>query len=143
MAHVGQARGRLVQVGEHDGQLAVASERRRAGEALVEQAAERVDVCAPVDLAALDLLGRHVSDRANEAALAGQAADGGDMARKPEVADVGVLAFLFLPDEDVSRLDVPVDEPGLVRRVERRRHLLDEPDCPFRFELPLAVEKFT
>ena len=72
--HVGEPRRRLVQVREDDRELALAVERPLPGKALVEDAAERVDVGAAVDRAALDLLGRHVVDRADEAALAGQAA---------------------------------------------------------------------
>ena len=48
-------------MGEDDGQLAVTLERPLTGQALEEDAAERVDVCTTVDRAALDLLRRHVS----------------------------------------------------------------------------------
>ena len=115
-------------MGEHDGQLAVALEGPGAGEALEEDAAERVDVRAPVDLAARDLLGRDVVDRADEAAIAGEAAHRRDVAGEPEVADVGVLAVRSLGDEHVSGLHVTVDEAGLVRRVERLSDLSDEID---------------
>ena len=72
-------------------ELAVALERRRAGQALVEHAAERVDVGARVDGAALDLLGRDVGDRARRSAVAGQARDRRGVPREAEVAEVGVL----------------------------------------------------
>ena len=89
---LGQPRRRLVQVREHDRQLALALERPLAREALEEHAAERVDVGAAVDLLAADLLGRDVVDRADEAAVAGEAADRRDVPREAEVADVRVLA---------------------------------------------------
>ena len=124
--HLGEARRRLVQVGEDDRQLALALERPRAGEALEEDAAERVDVGAAVDRAALDLLGRDVVDRPDEAAVAGQAADRRDVPGEAEVADVRVLAVRVRRDEDVAGLHVAVDEPGRVRGVERAGDLRDE-----------------
>ena len=78
-------------MGEDDGQLGVAVEGAYAGEAFVEDAGERVLVSARVDLPAFDLFGRDVVDRADEAAVAGQARDGGDVAGEPEVADEGRL----------------------------------------------------
>ena len=86
--------GALVQVRVHDRELALAVERRRAGQALVEDAAERVHVGAPVDLLALDLLGRDVGDRPHEGVLPGQAADRRGVLGEPEVAQVGVLALV-------------------------------------------------
>ena len=46
-----------------------------AGQAVEEQAGERVDVGAGVDVAALDLLGRDVVDRPHELAGLGQSPD--------------------------------------------------------------------
>ena len=60
----------LGQVGVDHRDVGVARERDLADEAVVEQAAERVDVRAAVDLAALDLLGRDVVDRADDVARA-------------------------------------------------------------------------
>ena len=51
---------RLLEVGVERGGVGAAPERRLAGQALVEQAAERVDVGAAVDLLAADLLGGDV-----------------------------------------------------------------------------------
>ena len=55
-------RRRLVHVGVDGRELAVAGERRLAGEALEEHAAQRVDVRPGVDRPALDLLGGDVGD---------------------------------------------------------------------------------
>ena len=58
----------------------LAVERALAGEDLVEHEAERVDVAARRDLAAGELLGRHVGGRAGANRFAGGA-------RQPEVGD--------------------------------------------------------
>src|SRR5262249_57822249 len=87
-------------------------------------AAERVAVRGAVDRAALDLLGRHIVDRADEATLAGKAAHGRDMPGEAEVADVGVFASWPFLHEDVSRLHVAVHEPGGVCGVEGGGDLL-------------------
>ena len=93
---------------------------RCAGQALEEDAAERVDVGPTVDRAALDLLRWDVVDRADEATLGGQAADGADVAGEPEVADVGVFSpSLRRCDQDVPGLHVAVDEAGRMRCIER------------------------
>ena len=52
------------EVREHDREVRVTPERRLPDEALVEHAAERVDVRPPVDLLPGDLLGCDVVDRA-------------------------------------------------------------------------------
>src|SRR5262249_30808711 len=121
-SQVRDGRRRIVEVCEENRQLALAVERRRACEALVEDAAERIDVGPPVDCAALDLLGGHVVDGADETAVARQAADRRDMARKAEVADVCALTPVGSGNENVAGLDVTVDEARPVRRVERTRY---------------------
>ena len=66
-------RRRLVlEVGVEDGGVVAALERLAAGQALVEQTAERVDVGAAVDRVAADLLGGDVVDRAHQLAVAGR-----------------------------------------------------------------------
>src|SRR5206468_4365638 len=91
-----EARWRIVQVREEDGQLTLAVEGPRTGETFVEDAAKRVDVGAPVDRATFDLLERDVVYRAEEAAVTGQAADRRDVARQDEVGDIGVFALVLL-----------------------------------------------
>src|SRR5262245_60947372 len=58
--------GGLVDVRPQHGQIGVPAEGHRAGQALVEQAAERVHIGAAVDRLALDLLGGGVVDRAHD-----------------------------------------------------------------------------
>jgi len=77
---LGQTWRRLVQMREHDRQLALPVERPLTGQAFEEDAAERVLVGAAVDRPALDLFGRYVIDCADEAALAREAADRRDVA---------------------------------------------------------------
>src|SRR5262249_27994275 len=127
---------RLVQVREDDRQLTLAIERPLARKALVEHTAERVDICSPVDRAALDLLRRNVVDRPDEAALAGQAAHGRDVTGEAEVAQVGALPVGIPGDQDVPRLYVAMDEPGSMSRIERAGDLGDELGRAFWFELP-------
>ena len=140
-ARVGDSRWRFVQVSEDDRELGVPIEGAYTGEAFVEDAAERVLVGARVDRAALDLLGRHVVDRADEATIAGQARDRGHMTREPEVADIGVVARPGGADEDVAGLHVPVHEAGLVGHVERGGDLFDQRDRASRLEPAVRPEK--
>ena len=110
-------------MGEYDGQLALPLERPRSDKALEEDAAERVQVGPSVDLVSVNLFRRDIVDRADEAAIAGEARDGGDVTSQTEVADERALLSVTLGNEDVAGLDVAVDEPELVRRVESVRDL--------------------
>src|SRR5947209_3354425 len=76
---LGQTRRRLVQMSEHDRELALPVKRPLAGQAFEEDTTERVLVGATVDRPAFDLLRRHIIDRPDEAALPRQAADGRDV----------------------------------------------------------------
>lgn len=104
-------------MGEDDTKVGVARERRHAGQALEEDAAERVDVGPRVDIARSDLLRRDVRDRANEPLGAGQALRTRRVAGEAEVAEVRLLGVGC--DDHVCRLDVPVDEPERMGGVER------------------------
>ena len=112
-------------------------ERRRAREALVENAGERVDVGATVDRAALDLLRRGVLGRPDEAA-------GARRPVRPELlrdAEVGEEDAIVVADEDVRGLHVAMDEPAYVGRVERRAHLRGDAErCPER-KAPLGCQQ--
>ena len=102
--------------------LGAAPEGRRPGEALVEDAGERVLVGATVDLVAADLLGRDVVARPERA-------DGVErrcrFAERPGQTEVGEVDVLVLIEEHVRGLDVAVDEPARVCRVERSGNLLE------------------
>ena len=101
-----------------------ARERRLSGERLEQQAAERVDVGARVDALAEDLLGRHVLGPRHHGPLPRQGVERLGRLGQPEIAQVGVIAAR---EQDVRRLDVSVDHPARVSRVERRADLADDP----------------
>ena len=125
-SHSGEERRRLVDVGEDDLEVALARERRRAGQALEENAAERVDVGARVDLAGRDLLRGDVRDGSDEPLRAREALGAGRVAGKSEVTHVRL--FAVGGDEHVRRLDVTVDEAERMRGVERVRHRPEQAD---------------
>ncbi len=116
-----QRRGRLRRGGEvlhRDLDRRLAVERRLAGQQLVEDDAERVEVGARVDLASLGLLGREVLRRADDRARLGHLARAG--ARDPEVRH---LHAALAVDEDVVRLDVAVHDAVPVCEAQRREDL--------------------
>ena len=98
-----------------------AQKRRRAGQHLVRDASQRVDVGAAVELRAGGLLGAHVDRRADDETGARHPVVGGgaDGARHAEVGHDGVTGL----DQHVRRLDVAVDDVELVRVGERVRDL--------------------
>ena len=83
--------------------LGVLLVREGPGQALVEDAAERVHVRAPVDRLPLDLLGRRVVHCPDEEAGAGEAAAALSVLRDPEVGQVRVLEARLLGDQHVRR----------------------------------------
>ena len=89
----GGAERRLLEVGEEDGGLGRSRERRRAGQALVEEARERVLVGAAVDLLALDLLRSDVRRRAEREAGVEAGRLLGEPPREPEVRQVDMIAL--------------------------------------------------
>ena len=122
------ARSLSLEVAVHHRHVVVAPEWRQTREALVEHAAEGVDVGAAVGLVALDLLGRDVLQRAHELPGLGELLAGRRVLGQPEVGQVAVLHG-FRPaarrHEDVGGLDVAMHQPALVRGVERAGHLAD------------------
>jgi len=115
-----ERRRALLEMRVERGRVRGTAERRRAGETLVEHAAERVDVCPAVHILALDLLRRDVVDRAQRARLESEGVAVLDSPRQPEVGQVRVL---LLVEQHVRGLDVAVDETFGVGGVERIRHL--------------------
>ncbi len=128
---------------EH-GDLAIAGERGLPGQALDQHAAQRVDVGPAVHRLAPDLLGRHVIDGPHELAGLGQRGPVRHSPDQPEVGQVHVLGprCLALGQQDVRRLHVAVDQPAVVGRVQRARHLCDDRRRPDRVDGPeLADER--
>ena len=126
-------------MGEQQGDIRGARKRRLTGQRLEEQAAERIDVGSAVDLAAADLLGSDVVERAEQLSIGGSAI--GHALRETEVREVAVLPAILPVDQHVRRLDVAMDEPAPVRRVERVGDLPAERDDPRRLEHPLRPQE--
>ena len=98
------------------------AERRRAGEHLVADDAERVDVAAAVELALADrLLGRHVRRRAHGDAGDGEPRVARGGARDAEVGDHGAARRAV--EQDVVGLHVAMHDAARVRVRERVGHV--------------------
>ncbi len=114
----------LGQVREGDLRRTAACERRLAHEALVEDAAERVEVALPRRLRAFDQLRGEVVRGAEDLALRGQA---GGVSRARE-AEVGERGRTLAVEQDVRGFDVAVEDVLAVQRVEPARELRGEFD---------------
>ena len=127
---------------EHLGHVR-AVECARSRQHLVQDAAERPDVAALVRLAALRLFGRHVGGRTQDHADAGQhrgrrnrgrrrdvcVAGRGFWVRKLGEAEVQDLHRPVRPNLDVGRFQVAVNDPLLVRCLERLGDLRRDGQC--------------
>ncbi len=104
---------------------AVAAERPLAGQHLVEDHAQAVDVAAGVDVVRLAarLFGRHVGRRAHDLAVRRHRLAVGVALGEAEVGDVRPALAV---EEDVRRLDVAVDDAVVVGVLQGVGHLGDE-----------------
>lgn len=119
--HVDPRRGRpLLQPTDGHGERGVAHEWHGPGQHLVEDDAEGVDVDRGGDLLALDLLGRQVGGGAHDAGLGGQGHGvlAGFESGEAEVGDDRASRPFGFREHDVARLQVAMDDPGLVGGVE-------------------------
>ena len=116
-------RRRVADVRPELGDVAVLGVGDLAGQHLVQDAAQRVDVRATVDGVGLDLLGSDVVGRPHPEARPGQASRRPRTLGQPEVGQVRVRLRGLVGDQDVGRLDVAVHESARVRGVERARDL--------------------
>ncbi len=89
---------------------------------MVQHGGQRVDVGAAVERVALDLLGRHVGERAHTVDL-GAVGVGVEHASEVAQLDVHHLAVLH-HGQDVGRLDVAMDQP-LAEHVAQRHRALE------------------
>ena len=152
LGHVGARRGRRLDdaSGGH-GQGRVPVERPRPGQHLVEDDAERVDIRRRRDLFAEHLFGRHVRRCPEDIAGLGQITlclGGGGEPGDAKVGDHGsglgldpCLALAWHED-DVPRLEVAVDYPHVVGRLEPRDELQHERERFLRAEASLSLEPF-
>ena len=92
----------------HDLQVRITSEWSSPGQQLVEHHAQAEDVRSPIDPVTLTpgLFGAHVGGCSSYPATLAEVLV---LERKPEVGDTG---FARCVDQDVGRLDVPVDQPS-------------------------------
>ena len=118
----------LVDVRPEQRDVGRAGEGRLPGQALVEDAAERVEVGPRLHVVARDLLGRDVLERADDVSGRGDAAERARALGQPEVGEVAVLLAAGHGDEDVRGLDVPMHEALLVGGVQGLRDLLEQVD---------------
>src|SRR5262249_12065043 len=128
----------VVEMRIEDGELAVPPERRLAGEAVKDDAAQRVHVRPTVDRASLDLLGRAVVDAAEDCPRPGETVRALTLG-KAEVTEIDVR--VDVGEENVPRLDVSMDEPCGMSGVERGGHLLDDLHGLLRRQLPTHPEQ--
>ncbi len=98
-----------------------------AGEHLVEDYAQGVDVAAGIHRVALALLRGHVLGCAQEGPGAGDVRGG---LHHPGDAEVGEEGAFVLGQEDVQGLHVPVHHPVSVGVVQGQGHLGDDARCP-------------
>jgi hypothetical protein len=116
-------------VGEHHRDVGVATERRLTDQALIQHAAQRVDVRPPVDLVAGDLLGGHVVDRAHQVTAQARAGLVGEPLGETEVRQVDVIGAIRPGagvEQDVRRLHVAVHQPARMGGVEGAGDLGDD-----------------
>ena len=90
-------------------------ERRPAGEGLVEDRPEGVDVGRRADRVALGLLGGHVAGCPHHLAADGRPVRDLEPLRQAEVGDLRRAVGV---EEDVGRLQVAVDDPDVVDRAD-------------------------
>ena len=112
-------RRRVADVRPELGDVAVLGVGDLAGQHLVQDATQRVDVRATVDRVALDLLGGDVVGRPHPEAGPRQASGRARALGQPEVGQVRVGLRGLVGDQDVRRLDVAVHQSARVRGVER------------------------
>ena len=112
----------------------VAGERDTPDRALVEHHAQRIEVGAMVEPTATGLLGAHVvrraADHARLVALLGEHRE----------AEVGELRLVARRQQHVGRLHVAMDDPLMVRVVERLGHLRDDSQPFLERDQPPALQ---
>ncbi len=98
---------------------------RTAGNHLIEDGPQRIDVCGRSDLVreSANLFGCHVAGRAQDLAGARQGVLALEQLRQSEVRDLGDALF---GEQDVRRFQVPMDDPAQMGIVDRSSQEFDE-----------------
>ena len=143
-ARRGLVRGLLLDDPHHLGEAlahqVLAGERRRPGEQLVQQHAERVDIAACIDIQTghLRLLGAHVRRGADHlVVLREQRLLCQLLIRRlgdAEVDDLGHRFAVVKRDQHIAGLDVPMHDALLVGVLDRMAHEYEEFEAFFRIE---------
>ena len=107
-----------------------------AGEHLVQQDADRIDVALGVRFLAAGLLGADIVDRADR--LVAAAAD--ILPGKPRDPEVHDLDGPVPQQHDILGLNVPVDDPVVVGVLQGLQNLPQEVDGILPPQLPLVVD---
>ena len=108
-----------------------------AGQHVVEDKAERVDVGAVIDSLALRLLGRHVLERAHDGTQRRRRAGCTHRARDAEIHDQRAAVGR---DHDVLGLEIAVHDADFVGGAEARRDLLRDRERARHRQLALALQ---
>ena len=130
-------------MGQHHLDRLRALERRSAGECLVQDDAQRVDVGPFIKgHIALGVLWGHVQRGAQNVAGLGQLHGAGARVHlgDAEVHDLDHCPLALASEEDVLWLEVAVDDPCLVGGLQRRGHVQRHRDGDVDFRRPLAQE---
>ncbi len=127
----------LVHVGVRDLDGRLAGVRLLAGEELEQHDPGTVDVGPGVGLARDHQLRRQVRHGADQQALGRRRGLRADGFGQTEVGDLDLTA---VADQHVLGLHVPVHQPGIVGRRQRREHRLDDLERPQRSQRCLAVD---
>ncbi|HHH40429.1 MAG TPA: hypothetical protein ENK56_00310 [Chloroflexi bacterium] len=114
---------RLRQVLDDDGHRRLCLEGDVAGRHLVEHGTQRVDVCPSIHGQPLGLLRGHIVGSTQPHAGFGQIAGGLQDLGQSEIGEQRPVA---LGDEDVPRLDIPMDDPMLMGVPQRVANLADD-----------------
>jgi hypothetical protein len=128
-AHAARRRRRALEPPTGHRECAAAGKRRLTGHDLVGEQSERIDIGRRPHFAALELLGGHVAERADDLAGAGELGLGCGRRRRrrqPEVGDHDAPGAILLDQHHVRRLEISVHDADRVRRLEPRDDLLED-----------------
>ena len=119
-----------------DARQGVAVEGDLVGQALIEDDSQGVEVGPTIDALVANLFRRHVEGGAGDPSRPGDR-HGGEL-RDPEIGDLGQAVSI---EQDVGRLDVPMDEPFAMSGIESDRHLLDAGHGPRDGKRPASSDQ--
>src|SRR5262249_21141316 len=119
-----RGRRRLLDLCHHQTEFAIACERQTSGEHFVEQNSERVNVGSSVDLQALNGLGGHIFDSADDISLT-RHSGGAQHSRDAEIHDLYGTVF---GQHHVGGFYIAVDDPEPVRAADAFQRLAKQSD---------------